>query len=328
MKTSTLPNHPLTQRSKIGIRRRAGVWAILSAASLALLFTGALLAQSDNFNDGNDNGWTEYDPISTYPGLPPIATYSFPNGAYRIQTTPSPLPQLPPNGVGPGRAGSLRMDVSYTSFFITVDVVNWDPTLNQSFGIFARVQDVGLGTTDGYALTWNWDGKDIDITRVQNEMPAQNLSVISGSDAVDFTPGKSYRMVFIGNGPQLTARVYELPNTATPVAEITCSDTIYTSGVAGLLVYDNSGANHTTDATFDNYVALKEEPPVLSYQHFPGTEELLLSWPDSFTGYVLESSPVLPATSWTPEDVLNDLGLYFHWEGTTTGNKYFRLNKP
>src|SRR5688572_30600580 len=92
-------------------------------------------AQSDDFDDGNDAGWTRYDPIGSHPQLPDIATFSFPNGnSYRIQTAPSPAPTQ----VGPGRAGSLRLDVNYTDFFICVDILHWNTNVNQAFGILDR----------------------------------------------------------------------------------------------------------------------------------------------------------------------------------------------
>src|SRR5437899_12480833 len=73
-----------------------------------------LSAQSDDFNDGNDNGWTRYDPLGDL-GAGPQATFSFPNGAYRIQATKNPLF---PSAVGVARAGSLREDVTYTNFYV------------------------------------------------------------------------------------------------------------------------------------------------------------------------------------------------------------------
>ncbi len=38
---------------------------------------------SDDFNDGNDVGWTRYNVLAQV-GFP--ATYSFPNGGYRMET--------------------------------------------------------------------------------------------------------------------------------------------------------------------------------------------------------------------------------------------------
>lgn len=260
-------------------------FAVLVLAALPAF----VYAQTDDFNDGNDAGWTRYDPIGSHPQLPDIATFSFPDGAYRIQTSPSPAPGT----VGPGRAGSLRSDVTYNDFYITVDIVNWDPALDQAFGILARCTQVGLGSTDGYAMTWDRDGSDLDITAFSDEDPnppkGHGVSV-SGNDRVTLVPGKSYRMVFMGRGTQLTAEMYELPNVISPLASITGSDATYASGVCGLIVYDNtSGGTGTTDATFDNYFALPFKPPRLSLEVLP-FEDLRISWPAEPTNYVLQGT--------------------------------------
>src|ERR1043166_4305869 len=84
----------------------------LLALSLMVL-PCSLKAQSDDFNDGNDNGWTRYDPLGGL-GLGAQATYTFPNGGYRIQAMSNPAF---PSAVGPARAGSVRQDVSYTDFY-------------------------------------------------------------------------------------------------------------------------------------------------------------------------------------------------------------------
>jgi uncharacterized protein YgbK (DUF1537 family) len=65
---------------------------------------GTALGQTDDFEDGNDSGWTRYDPIGSHPQLPDIATFSAAGKAYRIKTSPSPLPAT----VGPARAGGIR----------------------------------------------------------------------------------------------------------------------------------------------------------------------------------------------------------------------------
>src|SRR6266700_6616496 len=118
-------------------------------ASLAWLSSSPTLqAQSDNFNDGNDTGWTRYSPFDPF-GAP--AEFSFPNGAYRIQGALSPAPDQ----LGPARAGSLRQDVVYTNFYIAVDVIDWDDSVRQAFGILARINNFGLGTTTGYAFTYD-----------------------------------------------------------------------------------------------------------------------------------------------------------------------------
>src|SRR5262245_35171902 len=57
----------------------------LALSIIALAFgAGRVRAQSDDFDDRDDNGWTRYDPISAVAG--PRASYFFTNGGYRIIT--------------------------------------------------------------------------------------------------------------------------------------------------------------------------------------------------------------------------------------------------
>lgn len=303
----------------------------------ALGLTSSLQGQlffSDNFNDGNDTSpaWIRYDPIGSHPQIPDQAVYTFPNGGYRIQTPPSPLPTQ----VGPGRAGSFRPEV-YTDFYVAVDVVNWDDTKDQAIGILARCTQIGLGQTDGYAMTYQVPDHDIDITRFVNEdtsPEAGGLSIpLDAEDAVTLVPGHSYRFTFSGRGPTLTARVYELPDTVHPIMSASGTDATFPGGQCGLLVFDNtSAANDTADATFDNYYATDIEPPLLRIEElFPGLNfgYYRLSWPLDRPQFVLERSSVLPgtATDWqTVTGVTQDLntGMFiFDIDTTLDGPRNF-----
>ena len=251
---------------------------------------------SDDFNDGNDAGWTRYDTIGSHPAFPDQGTWTFPAGGYRMQAAASPAPGV----VGPARIGSLRPEV-YSDFYVAVDVVNWDESLDQSFGPFARLTDVGLGTTKGYVMTYQVRGKDIDISRVTGEAAERSVRQ-NGNGDVTLVLGKSYRFAFIGKGALLIARVYELPDTATPIVEISGTDTEpYTSGINGLLVYDNSNnANQIADATFDNYFASDVEPPRIKMKDL-GFGAWELSWPAEASRFVLQSATTLTgsAADWT-----------------------------
>src|SRR5438045_8216546 len=81
---------------------RSGVILVLVLFFISSLPRG-IQAQSDDFNDGNDNGWTRYDPLGDA-GVGPQATFTFPDGGYRIRATKSPL--LPAQA-GVARAGSV-----------------------------------------------------------------------------------------------------------------------------------------------------------------------------------------------------------------------------
>ena len=290
-------------------------------ATLALaLGTGHLQAQSDNFNDGNDNGWTRYDPIGTV--VPGFAKYEVVNGAYRISVPVSPNPAF-----GPARAGAVRDDVTYSDFFVSVDVVNWNENVDQAFGILASVKEPGLGSTDGYVMTYDFGGQDIDITWFTDENPeAPNGGGIgSGSDKItNFVHGKVYRFEFLGKGSTLTARVFQLPDNVNPVASITGTDTHYTSGVAGLLVYDNSGGTGIADATFDNYIALDYEParPRIDIGPF----DFHIWWPIEFNNFALEMTRDLGSGTWTEVAVSQDAtSFYYDTDRFDEQPAFFRL---
>ena len=121
-------------------------WFVLATVTALLLPVPAARAQSDDFNDGNDTGWTHYSPLSV---VGAGGTFSFPNGGYRIQAPASPNRAQ----VGPGRAGSFLTNNTYSQFYVSVDLVDWDNTRDQAFGILSRASNVGLGATNGYAFT-------------------------------------------------------------------------------------------------------------------------------------------------------------------------------
>src|SRR5438552_12904199 len=91
----------------------------------------AVRAQSDNFDDGNDTAnppWTHYDPIGSILGGS-FGSWTFPgSNTYRLQAFASPDPVA----FGPARIASTLPNV-YSDFYTTVDVVDWDDTLDQAF---------------------------------------------------------------------------------------------------------------------------------------------------------------------------------------------------
>ena len=296
------------------------------SALLAFVLTNPLQGQlfvSDNFDDGNDNGWSHYDPLAPF-GL--SASYTVVNGAYRVRT-----PYVTGMSANPGRAGTLRPEI-YSDFYVAVDIVNWDNTLPQSAGLLARIRNAGLQTTTGYAFTWdrgnptNTTSGDVDISRITGEAPSG--VTVNGSDAIHFQPGKSYRLVFVGRGANLEGRVYELPNVTSPVVVIAGIDATYSDGQNGMVVFDNSGGRAQTDTTFDNYYATDVEPPSLHVESlFFGFYRL--SWPLDRPQFVLERSTVLPgtATDWqTVTGVTQDPNsgiFFFDFDTTQDGDRNF-----
>jgi len=121
------------------------------ALVILLLGVATLQAQTiiDDFNSGNDTNWTHY-------ALPLYGTPSYtfpPDGsggyAYRIQAPPT---GTDPFGLRNARAGSLRMQASYTNrFSVGVDLLTANTTWNQYVGMVFKLRNIGLGTTAGYA---------------------------------------------------------------------------------------------------------------------------------------------------------------------------------
>src|SRR5207245_2261868 len=114
--------------------------SVFAALLIGLGMLPRAIAQSDDFNDGNDTGWVRFGLNSA--GLPP-ATYSFPDDgfggkAYRIQSPAPPIPDA-----GPARSFSYRTNV-YGDFYAAMDAASWDNTLNEAFGFLFRASSIGL----------------------------------------------------------------------------------------------------------------------------------------------------------------------------------------
>src|SRR5512139_243755 len=127
------------------------------ACALVTLLVGTTtpqaVAQSDNFNDGNDTGWTRYA-LPAY-GAP---TYSYPADdtgglAYRIYAPPT---GADPGGMGNARAGSFRLDGAYSQRFSAgTDLLAWNASWRQEAGLLFFMTSPGLGTTAGYTATYS-----------------------------------------------------------------------------------------------------------------------------------------------------------------------------
>ena len=222
------------------------------ASVFALLLCGrSALAQTDTFSGSTDSGWTHYDPFAAF-GAP--ASFSVNNGQYTIDAPPSPSPSQ----LGPSRAGSLRTDVNYNDFTVGIDLDAWPQDHDVALGILARVTNPGLGTTNGYALTYSTSGHSIDLSRVTGEQPTG-----LGSTSVALDPTQTYRLVLTGIGPALTGQLFNTMDLTTPIASIAATDPTYGSGINGMVVFDNTDTSRGTlgaSGTFDNYAASVPTP--------------------------------------------------------------------
>lgn len=224
------------------------------------LSQGATIA--DDFNDGNDSGWTRYDPIGTATSGAMSSTFSFPGGnSYRVQAVASPDPVL----LGPARAGAYRADSATSNFTVTIDVTSWNNSIEQGFGVLARGKEIGPATTDGYVLSYhNHEGGHLALEKLENEeiSSINNGTLNSNFADVTLTPGNGYRLVFTGNGSALSGSIFDLADLATPLGTVVATDASYTSGVSGVLGFSVDGTG-ATDTTFDNFSSVPEPSSLL-----------------------------------------------------------------
>jgi hypothetical protein len=287
----TMKPNPLSSR-----RVRAG--SIILAVALVLLQSTSLRAQVDDFNDGNDEGWTRFNPLTV---VGAGATWSFPDGAYRLVAPAPPIPNA-----GPARAFTYRADARYTDFFAAADILAWNNEVNQAFGILGRGDHIALGTTQGYVCNYNPNqssgqpGGQFQINRATGEAEDGTLA----SANVTLEPGQAYRMVFMGVGSTLTGKLYALEDLTRPIASIIVHGddddraATYPDGYCGLFVFFRGGSaqwaesTSIADATFDNYVAAATAPETVAE---PGTPHGVVGMPQVINRVPVSYASFYPA---------------------------------
>lgn len=236
------------------------------AAGLAVLGgPSRVLAQVDDFNDGNDSGWTRYDPGTqlTLLGAPfnVPGVYSFPSGAYRIQGQAFPTAF----GAGPTRLGAYRNDPNHFNAQVGVEITTWDSSMDQAFGLLFRVKNLVLGGTEGYTMNYNNTAGELQINLTVNEAPTT-----LGQTTYSLDPARGpYRMVGEGYNSLLVARLFRASDPTTPIMAVIADNAVYAEGKCGIFTYDNAPAEYPApgcDTTFDNYaaVALAQYPPLVT----------------------------------------------------------------
>src|SRR5262245_16946534 len=274
------------------------------AVALAVLWLLALpldlFSQSDDFNDGNDDGWTRLGLDAA--GLPP-ANYSLPDDgtggkAYRILVAAPSVPSAVA-----AVSFSYRTDVTYTDFYVAVDILAWNNTLNQAFGFLVRAENIGLGQTTGYVM--NYDPNQMSGGRGQfqiNRIVGEAPTTIAAAN-ISLDPSRRYRFVMTGVGSILIGRVYDFTDLTAPLVTIMADDGTYPSGFIGLFNFSRvNSANYTNpttgkaDATFDNFVLTTSPPisiPAPGTPHsIPNTPQVVNRSPASFANFYAATNGV------------------------------------
>jgi len=261
----------------------------LGAIMVSFLFVTSLVAAVappfiDDFNDGNDVGWDHYDPLAGL-GAGGVGTWSFPNGAYRLQATGAQVP----GQTGPARVGSFT-DLIYAEFEMQFEVVAWATNLDQLFGAIARVQQAGLGTTDGYIFSYDMRNGRGPTGRVEIQRVTDERGTTLASVDLTLLAGRQYRFTFSGYLNQFRGQIFDVTNTTQAVATLTASDGTYASGYVGIFIYDNSNAEtQPVDFTVDNFSVFSPRP-TLDIRIQPDNESIMVRWPTWAASYALEST--------------------------------------
>lgn len=216
----------------------------------------------DEFTSGEDSRYTRHDPLAAF-GAP--GTWSFPPGAYRMQGDPSPDPAI----LGVQRVFSTRNLFGSNlfgpdgRFTMGVNVVDWNPGVRTSIGMFTNLSDVGVGTTDTYFTHIDVGGggpSALVFDRIVDDHVTARIS----QAIPELTPDHDYSIVL---APSLTGPfwvfLYDTADVVNPIAYFPLQDSDPLD--SGLLGFGTTGISDTdpdvfinspVDATFDHFVAL------------------------------------------------------------------------
>ena len=224
------------------------------------------VAFEDTFDDGNDEGWTHFDPLAEIQ-LAEAAPLKFENGFFLMEANP---PGADP--AGPARIFSYIDGEVLTDFYCAVDIVDWNDSINQAFGILGRVGNIALGKTTGYVCNYDPNqtsgqpGGQFQINRVVDEASDPTIARAN----IKLLEDHDYRMVFRGEGNRLIGALYDLQDLTAPIVQIeTDGDqdpnaTTYTEGLLGLFSFyrddDLTEPHAKPSVTFDNFISVESNP--------------------------------------------------------------------
>ena len=141
-------------------------------------------------------------------------------------------------------------------FSVGVDLLQWNAEWRQEAGLLYYLQDINLGTSDGYAATYSSAYKTMYISTLFDERPVTAGQLADGSIVLD--PTHRYRLVASSHeGYTHLFQLFDKAQPDAPWASVIAYDNTYSAGVCGLLVFQQSYPSDTmgAEATFDNYFA-------------------------------------------------------------------------
>lgn len=245
---------PTVKKSPASAQPGSAFRFALGLAATALLFccSTPVLAQTDDFSDGDDTvnpAWTHLSGLTGSSGQ----SWTVAGGTYRLQA--------PNNGIsGYGFAGSYA-GLSHPDGRVEADFVSFlGPGANPVFGVAARLNgnNSPLALT-GYGYVYEPFAAGLTGEMVLYRIDPGGLGTDIGSQQVSLDPSKDYRFVLSIYGTSLHGQVFEIGGGM--VAERFATDATYTTGFSGVWGFGRNGVTPPTDFTVDN-VSIVPEPGV------------------------------------------------------------------
>ncbi len=170
-----------------------------------------------------------------------------------------------PAGLGVQRVLSTRNRVGAaipTPFTLGIDVLDWNPAFRNSIGIFTNLQEIGVGTTDGYFTHVDVGGAGPSLLAFDRIVDDQ-LTARTAIEIPALTPDHDYSLVIAPTFVFSWVMLYDRADLANPIAYFPLVDPeplpfegALGFGVTGVIVEPGVYVNSPVDATFDNFVAL------------------------------------------------------------------------
>ena len=216
-----------------------------------------------DFNNQSDAGLTRINPLAGVAGQPG-GSFTFPllapgNYGYELASPGVPSALVPV--IGQARLYSFDTAVSLTNFSTSADIVGWNDTLGQAFGVGGRTSNLGLGTSDGYVALYltkagRWEHGPPGHRTGHQRNCDRHLGRRRDARPDSVVPDAFHR----GGGEPVGEPVRpERPGVA--LATVTATDTTYTSGFSGVIASANTAApTSAVDVTFDNLLIASSVP--------------------------------------------------------------------
>jgi hypothetical protein len=233
------------------------VMRVVAGAILCLAMAGSVSAQllSDDFNDGNDEGWTHVDLLS----LTGVGTtdYSASSGSYVISSQEE-LPVLAQDCNGGGTFWTPSLSDPLFAEGVVRATVRLDNEISNAF-IGLRLDAAG----NGYDFAVNNSSDRIFIDRLVGFVGLQDgLS----SMPFELVPGQDYIIQGTALGPNLSMKIWKVGDPEPAEPQLTGVDATYTVGAVWLATYycATPPEGGQISARFDNVTFQVPEPSAFS----------------------------------------------------------------